>query len=143
MTCGDGILNRLRGPSRRSRRSLRRNDLGEAVIEFAIVALPLLIVTFMVVQAVLVYYARVNALAAATQGANAARAYGSTTTIGHDKATQFLDTNNFGITGHNVTVASNGLTVTVTVNAAVVSLIPLMTFSVTHSAGGPIERFVS
>lgn len=142
MTPSGAFADRLRRRHPRSRRNLRRNDFGDAVIEFAILAGPILIATFLVIQAAIVFYARINTLAAATQGANAARAHESSTTVGHDKAMQFLEDNNFGFRNPNVTVESNGIDVVVTVNATAVSVIPFMSFNVTQRAGGPVERFV-
>lgn len=137
------LSRRLRRLAQRSWRALRRNDSGDTVIEFAVVAGPLLIVTFLVIEAALVYYARVNTLAAATQGANVARAYGSNAAAGHDKAMDFLSQNGRGVRDPEVTVTFNGDEVTVTVSATARSIIPFVDIRVTHSAGGPVERFVS
>jgi Flp pilus assembly protein TadG len=127
------------------RRSTGRSagrDAGSAAVEFAIVAGPLLLVTFMVIQAALVFHARSTALAAATQGAQAARAYGSTLTVGKDKAEAFLEVVGQGLRDPDVSVSTTGTEVTVTVRGNAPSLIPLMTFPVQQSASGPVERFV-
>jgi Flp pilus assembly protein TadG len=127
---------------RRGRKGLRPLDPGAHTIEFAIVALPLLIVTLMVVQAALVFHARSMALAAATQGANVARAYGSSPAAGKSKSESFLGVIGQGLRDPVVEVASSGTDVTVTVRGQAPSIIPFMTFDVTQSASGPIERFV-
>ncbi len=66
-------------------------DRGTAPVEFAIVASAVLALTFLVIQVGLVLYARTIALAAASQGANAARGYGATDAAGHARATTFID----------------------------------------------------
>jgi hypothetical protein len=122
---------------------LRRNDSGAHTVEFAIIAGPLLLVTFMVIQTALVFYARSTALAAATQGANAARTYGSNPYVaGKDKAERFLAVIGGGLRDPEVTVESSGTSVTVTVTGKAPGVIPFMTFKITQSASGPIERFV-
>jgi Flp pilus assembly protein TadG len=129
-------------PSRRGRKGLRAGDDGAHTVEFAIVALPLLIVTFMVIQAALVFHARSMALAAATQGAQVARAYGSSLAAGKTKAEGFLDSVGQGLHNPEVEVVTSGTDVTVTVTGNAPSIIPFMTFGVTQSASGPVERFV-
>lgn len=129
-------------PSRWGRKCLHAKDCGAHTIEFAIVALPLLVVTFMVVQAALVFHARSMALAAATQGANVARAYGSSAAAGKTKAEGFLDAIGQGLQSPEVEVTTSGTDMTVTVSGQAPSIIPFMTFNVTQTASGPIERFV-
>ena len=128
-------------------RRLRANDCGRDrgahTVEFAIVALPLLIVTFMVIQAALVFHARSMALAAATQGAQVARGYGSSSGAGKTKAEDFLGVVGQGLQDPEVEVTASGTDVTVTVRGHAPSIIPFMTFNVTQTASGPIERFVS
>jgi len=132
----------LRPRPTRGRKALHGKDSGAHAVEFAIVALPLLIVTFMVTQAALVFHARSMALAAATQGANVARGYGSSLAAGENKATAFLDTVGQGLRDPEVEATTSGTDVTVTVTGRAPSIIPFMTFNVSQSASGPIERFV-
>jgi hypothetical protein len=127
---------------RRGRKGLPAKDTGAHTIEFAIVALPLLIVTLMVTQAALVFHARSMALAAATQGANVARAYGSSPAAGKAKSEGFLESIGQGLRDPEVEVASSGTDITVTVRGQAPSIIPFMTFGVAQTASGPIERFV-
>jgi Flp pilus assembly protein TadG len=128
--------------SSRDRKTLHAKDSGAHTVEFAIVALPLLIVTFMVIQAALVFHARSMALAAATQGAQVARAYGSSLAAGKTKAEGFLDAVGQGLHDPEVEVVTSGTDVTVTVSGTAPSVIPFMTFNVRQTASGPIERFV-
>ncbi len=111
-------------------------------MEFAVLALPILVLTFMVAQAALVYYARSTALAAATQGANAARAYNAPANAGVVKANDFLSTVGAGLNDPVVTYSTTGTVDTITVTGQAPTIIPGLTFTVTHSASGPVERFV-
>lgn len=119
-------------------------DRGASVIEFAIIALPLLFITFIVIQAALVFYARSTALAAATQGAQAARAYGADPQVaGKNRAKNFLNVAGDGLRNTSEpVVAVTATDVTVTVNGDAISVIPWLDFDVSQSASGPIERFV-
>lgn len=130
-------------PSAKGRKALRGKDRGAQTVEFAIVALPLLIVTFMVIQAAFVFHARSVALAAATQGAQVARAYRSSPAAGKTKAEGFLEDLGRGLRDSEVEVVISGTDVTVTVRGRAPSIIPFLTFDVTQTASGPIERFVS
>lgn len=124
------------------KRAAHGDDRGSTAVEIAIVALPMLLVTFMVVQAALVYYARSTALAAATQGANAARAYGASSLAGQQRADDFLDRVGGGLRGHTVSMTTTGTDVTITVSGHAPTIIPWLTFDVSQSASGPVERFV-
>ncbi|MDI1462100.1 TadE/TadG family type IV pilus assembly protein [Catellatospora sp. KI3] len=142
---GQSLVRRRRLPSwgRRGLRARRlaRRDRGAAAVEMAIMALPLLVVTFLVVQAAFVYQAKALALAAATQGANAARNYGSDATAGRDRARAFLRRVGFGIADTDVTASVNADVATVTVTGKAQSIIPFWEFTVSHTAYGPVERF--
>jgi Flp pilus assembly protein TadG len=115
---------------------------GDSTVEFAILALPILLLTFAFIQAAFVWYAHTVALAAATQGANTARLYGSSSAAGRTKAEEFL--NNVGPALHDATVSAtvSNNRVTVVVRGQAPTILPGMSFSVTQSASGPVERFV-
>jgi Flp pilus assembly protein TadG len=115
---------------------------GEGPVEFAILAFPILLFTFMLIQASLVWYAHSVALGAATQGANTGRLYGSSAAAGRSKALDFLDRVGPAITDPVVTASVAGNQVTVVVRGKARSIIPGLTFTVTQSASGPVERFV-
>lgn len=120
----------------------QRADRGGGPVEFAVLALPILVLTFVVAQAALVFYARSTALAAATQGANAARAYNAPTNAGVVKANDFLADVGNGLQNPVVTFSTTGTEVTITVTGQARTIIPGLSFTVTHSASGPVERFV-
>lgn len=133
-------------PPLRSTRSgwrLRARGLrGEGPVEFAILTFPMLLFTFMLVQASLVWYAHSVALGAATQGANAGRLYGSSPNVGRTRAVQFLDRVGPALRDPAVTASVSGNQVTVVVRGKARTVIPGLTFNVTQSASGPIERFI-
>ncbi len=133
----------IAGRPRTGRPAARRaRDRGAGTIEMAIIALPLLIFTFLVVQAALVFYARSIALGAATQGANAARVYGSPPGTGESNARDFLDRIGVGLEDPVINVRTGADTITVTVTGRATSILPLVSFDVEQSARGPVERFI-
>jgi len=111
-------------------------------VEFAILTGPILVLTFMIVQASLVWYAHTVALGAATQGANAARLYGATPAAGDAKAQQFLDEIGPALTDTSVRTTVSGNRVEVVVTGEAQSVLPWMTFRVRQSASGPVERWL-
>ncbi|NUT33034.1 MAG: pilus assembly protein [Hamadaea sp.] len=129
-----------RGVPRRigPRRALR----GEGPVEFAILTFPLLLLTFMIAQASLVWYAHSVALGAATQGANTARLYGSSASAGNDEARQFLDRIGPALVNPTVRTTVTGDRVTVVVTGEAQTIVPGVTFRVRQSASGPIERWI-
>jgi len=128
---------------RRWRRRRNKTDRGSGPVEFAVLAFPLLLLTFIVVQAAFVFYARSTALAAATQGANAARAYNAPLSSGSAKANDFLARIGPGLKNPSVSLRSTPTQVTVTVSGEAQTILPFVRFPVTQSATGPIERFTS
>jgi Flp pilus assembly protein TadG len=125
------------------KRKKTKPDRGSGPVEFAILLFPLLLLTFMVAQAAFVFYARSTALAAATQGANAARAYNAGPAAGGDRIDNFLDqVRGGGLRDTSYTVTNSGAEVSVTVSGKAVSIIPFMTFEIAQRARGPVERWV-
>jgi Flp pilus assembly protein TadG len=117
-----------------------RCDYGSSPVELAIVGVGMVVLTFAVVQVGLVFYARSLAHAAATQGVNAARAYGATDEAGPMEARAFLDQTGTGLQDQVITVRRVGSEVTVTVTGTAVSVLPGSTFAVQQSAHGSIEQ---
>jgi Flp pilus assembly protein TadG len=117
-----------------------RQDRGASPVEFAIVAAAMLFLSFAVVQVGLVFYARSIALAAATQGANAARGYNANNEAGQAASQRFLDAAGDGLRDQNITVRRVGNDVTVTVTGNAVSVLPGFNFGINQSARGSIER---
>lgn len=124
-----------------------RPDRGGSPVEFAIVALGMLTLGFMVIQAGLVFYAKQIAHGAATQGVNVARGYQADRNSGVTHANRFLSQAGSGITDTNSTVdvqyaGGEAVAVTVTVTGRAISVIPFFTFDVEQSSHGAVERFV-
>jgi len=115
---------------------------GEGPVEFAILVFPLLLLTFMIVQASLVWYAHSVALGAATQGANVARSHESSAGAGTAAAWRFLDAIGPALGEPEVRTTMAGDRVTVVVTGRARSVLPGMTFHVRQTASGPIERWV-
>ncbi|GAA1371880.1 TadE/TadG family type IV pilus assembly protein [Catellatospora chokoriensis] len=139
------IRHLIRDRLRRRSRSRACPDRGGGAVEFAIIAAPLLLVSMMVLQTALVFYARSIALAAATQGANAGRQQGSTDATARANADDFLGVIGPGLQSPTVTVARNAANteVTVVVTGRAVSLIPFLNpFEISQQAHGPVERWV-
>ncbi|NUR72215.1 MAG: pilus assembly protein [Hamadaea sp.] len=111
-------------------------------MEFAILTGPILVLTFMIVQASLVWYAHSVALGAATQGANSARLYGSSPAVGNAEANRFLDQIGPALTDVNVTTRIAGNRVEVVVTGRAQSVLPWLTFRVRQTASGPVERWI-
>jgi hypothetical protein len=127
---------------RPSGRRDRWSPRGDGPVDFAILALPTLLLAFMIVQAGFVWYADSVALAAATQGANTARGYQSTAAAGTAKANQFLTSVGPVVTSPRVTTRAAGNEMICQVDGTAPSIFPWLTFHVSQSARGPIERFV-
>ncbi len=122
------------------RRVATRDDRGSSPVEMAIVAGGMILLTFAVIQVGLVFYARSIALAAATQGVNAARGYNAVDSAGVADARKFLDQAGDGLTNQSIDVRRVGNEVTVTVTGNAISVLPGLTFQVNQSARGSVER---
>jgi Flp pilus assembly protein TadG len=124
-------------------RTQNRLDRGSGPVEFAILIVPLLLLTFIAAQAAFVFNARSTALGAATQGSNAARAYNAGPTAGVDRANAFLtQVQGGGLRNANVTMTTTGTEVTVTVTGTAVSIFPGLNFEVWQQSSGPVERWI-
>jgi len=88
----------------------------------------------------LVYYANSVALAAATQGVNVERGYAAASGSGVDHANAFLDASGVDLGDRQVTLTRTGTEVRITVTGTSISLLPGLTFPITRSAHGTIER---
>ncbi len=103
----------------------------------------LILMTFMtLLQTGLFFYGRDLALSAARSGVDTGRTYGTIDTgAAQDHAHSVLTTNSNGVLSSPSTSATaDGTTMTVTVNAEVVTLVPGLTMHVTESSTGAIEQ---
>lgn len=133
-------LLRTRWPGRIRWRPRSLGDRGSSPVEFAIVAAPMLLLGFGGFQVGVVYYANSIALAAATQGVNVERGYNAPPGSGADHADDFLGAAGAGLTNPDVTVSRTATEVRITVTGTSISLLPGLTFPVSRTAHGSIER---
>ena len=125
--------------ARRSRR-----EQGSATLEVAILGPALLALIFVTVQAGLWFYARSLALAAATEGVTAGRAYQAPPGAGLARAQAFIaDHAGDSLLAATVTDAgSDATTVRIRVTGQALSVLTgIDGWTVTQSAEGPRERF--
>jgi Flp pilus assembly protein TadG len=131
-------------PGTRLRRAAR--DDGGALTLSYVVILPVIFLFLMsVIQASFWFLARNAALAAARQGAEAARTLGSSDATGHAAAVSFAQHVGSGyLLDPNASVLTlGGSTVTVTVWGHVPSFIPGFAVNVSETVQAPVERFQS
>ncbi|GGK31489.1 hypothetical protein GCM10010124_25350 [Pilimelia terevasa] len=127
------------------RRSLRRRwrlheDRGATAIELAIVAPVVMILIVGGVQAALSMFANTLVLAAAQQGADAGRLYDAPADAGPDTASRFLGrAAGRLVTDAQVSQEQTPTTVTVTITARTVTLIPGPWSRIAKTASGPRE----
>ncbi|MFJ3826000.1 TadE/TadG family type IV pilus assembly protein [Streptomyces nodosus] len=120
------------------------DDRGDAAIEMAIIFPVVVLLSFMVVQASVWYYAKQIALTAAREGVQAATAYQSSDAAGSARARSVLNR----VAGDSLlgpavsTAGSNAERVTVTVTGRAPSLLPGVDgIVITQSASGARERW--
>ncbi|MFG2405363.1 TadE family protein [Streptomyces brevispora] len=122
----------------------RKRDEGDASIEMSIILPVVILLTLMIVQACVAYYAKQIALTAAREGVQAATAYQSTDAAGADRARAVLTR----VAGDSLlapgvsTAGSTQERATVTVTGRAPSLLPGFDgIKVTQSASAPRERW--
>jgi Flp pilus assembly protein TadG len=131
--------------TRRERSGSRwsERDRGALTLSYAAI-LPLVFVLIMVlIQTSLWFLARNAALAAARQGADAARALGASSTAGPAVALAFARQAGQGyLEDPQATAAgSTGMTISITVSGRVPSFVPGLVVSVSETVQAPVERF--
>ncbi|WP_406083557.1 pilus assembly protein [Micromonospora zamorensis] len=109
-------------------------------MEFAVIALPMILLTFAVVQTGLIFFAQSIALGAATQGASAGRGYQSSAAAGETRAANFLSAAGVGLDNQRVVVTRTATEVRVTVTGQAVTVLPGLRWTISKSAHGPVER---
>ena len=121
-----------------------RSDVGALTLGYVIVFPAVLFVILVIVQASLYYMAHNVALAAARQGADTARAYGSTISAGTNAALALVSQAGSGMLANpKVATTSTGITVQVTVTGQAWSIVPGLPTAVSETVQEPVERFVS
>ena len=121
----------------------RRDERGALTLGY-VAALPFLFVFVMViVQASFWFLAREAALAAARQGADAARVLGASQAAGAAAALAFARQSGRGYLDHPAasSAGSTESTVSVTVTGLAPSLVPGLVVAVTETVQAPVEEF--
>jgi Flp pilus assembly protein TadG len=121
-----------------------RGDRGVASVEFATLALVILALTFIAIQAGYYFHARKVAQSAARHGVEAGRAFGATPSDGADQARDFLA--RYGNSVQSAHVSTAGTTpreIRITVTGTVATLVPGLEFDVNQSVQAPIERWTA
>lgn len=119
-------------------------DGGYSIVE-AVITLPVLIMMVMfVVQYALLWHGRHVAEAAAQNGLRDARGYQANAAAGERSASDYLRqvAPNL-LTRPQVNANRDDTTVTVTVRATVLSIVPFGDFTISETAAGPVERFIA
>jgi len=119
----------------------RRRDRGAASVEL-VLATPLLMVLLMAaVQFAIWQHAAHMARAAANEGLQTARAYGSSAAAGKADTTTILASLSGNVLHHpQVTASRNTTTASVTVTGRASSVIPGLSLPVTITVTAPVER---
>lgn len=119
-------------------------DRGFGSVEFAVLAVVVLMLVFTAIQVGLYYHARKVAQSAARQGVEAGRAFGAGEGDGVAQAQDFLA--RYGNSVRGAQVSSSGSTaeeVRITVRGSVATLVPGLELDVTQYADAPIERWTA
>jgi len=132
------------GLARRLRRRVR-GDRGAGVAELVIAVPLLMLLILLIVQFAIWEHAEDIAHATAEEALAAARVQGGTAAGGQQRAAQVISQIGTGVlTGPQVSVALTAADVTVRVTGTAERVLPFpgLTFPVTATVTGPVERFV-
>jgi Flp pilus assembly protein TadG len=124
-------------------RGKRGSDAGALTLSYVIIVPVFLMAVMVIAQASLWFLARQAALAAARQGADAARASGALPGAGPSAALAFARSAAPGyLLGPSATGAGSTVgTVLITVSGRVPSVVPGLVVTVTEAAAAPVEKF--
>ena len=128
---------------RRWRQVRKHADRGDASVEAVIIVPVIVVLTLLVVQFVLVWHGTDVAQAAAQTAARTAAAYRAAPVTGRppEMPTSPQVAPNL-LPGRTVTVTADAATVTSTVHAQVLTILPFASFDIQETASAPRERFV-
>ena len=125
-------------------RPAARDQGGSATLQTVLVMPLLLLLITAIVQFALWYHAAHVAIAAAQDGARAARVEGGTAQAGQARARQLLDQLGTGVlTDPTITVTRDADTARVEVRGWAPELVPGLRLPVTATSAGKVERFRS
>jgi Flp pilus assembly protein TadG len=129
--------------ARRWPRLRETRDRGDATVEAVIIVPVIVVLTLLVVQFVLVWHGTHVAQAAAQTAARTAAAYRADPGDGQAAGDAYLaEVAPNLLPGRAVTLTADATTVTSTVRAQVLTILPFATFDIQESATAPRERFV-
>ncbi len=122
-----------------------RQDAGALTLSYVMIVPLFLVGLMLIAQASVWYLARQAALAAARQGADAARVLGAAPGAGQRTALAFARSAAPGylLTPTADSAGSTAATIEVTVRGSVPSLIPLVQIRIQQSASVPVEKFTT
>ena len=127
----------------RWRRLRNQRDRGDASVEAVIIVPVIVVLTLLVVQFVLVWHGTHVAQAAAQTAARTAAAYRADPGTGQAAGDAYLaEVAPNLLPGRTVTVTADAATVTSTVHAQVLTILPFASFDIQESSTAPRERFV-
>jgi Flp pilus assembly protein TadG len=120
-----------------------RRDSGALILSYIIIVPVFMLAVMVIIQGALWYLARDAALAAARQGADAARLPGAVTGAGTQAALGFAQDSASGyLLGAQATASgSTPTTVQITVCGHVPTFVPGMVISVSQAVQAPVEQF--
>jgi hypothetical protein len=127
------------------RRKIREDDGGALILSYVAVLPFVFLFLMVVIQAAFWFLARDTALAAARQGADAARALNAPRSAGPAAALAFVRAVGAGYLQDPRATASgsSGATVSITVSGHVPSFVPGLVVSVSETAQAPADEFRS
>ena len=126
------------GPPRR----VRVAERGSAAVELVLLTPLLMLLVLVVVQFALWQHARHVLLAAAQEGARAARAQGATADDGRTRAYEYIKQLGPDLVSAPVVEVDRGSqAVTVRIRGRAVNIVPGLPLTVTATSTGPVERF--
>ncbi len=125
--------------------SRMRQDAGALTLSYVIVLPCVLLFIMVMVQASFWFLARDAALAAARQGADAARAYGASASAGPAAAIAFARQAGDGYLLDPIAFArgSTARTISITVRGHVPSFVPGVVVKISETVQAPVEEFRS
>jgi Flp pilus assembly protein TadG len=123
-------------------RAAAHDDRGASPVELAILVPAILLLLFGAIQVASVFIARAVALTAAQEAVTAQRAYEAPAGVGQAQAMSFLAKAGDWLTGPTVSQPQSSATeVRFTVTGTALSVVPGVTFTVSQTAHGTVERF--
>jgi hypothetical protein len=122
-----------------------RGDRGALTLSYVIILPSFLLVIMIMAQGAVWFLARSTALAAARQGADAARVAQAPPGAGPGAAVAFAEhaAPGFLLGAQASAAGSNGRTVQITVTGRVPTLVPGLQLTVSQTAQAPVERFTT